>query len=397
MGKTTETARRYADRLRHRSRRRDRSRPSSPIRWPHPGADLASATTRVVYDHRRLLPHPRERAARAAGRLQRSRGKPTCRIWPPGQHPLPARLRLHRRLRPRRSSARRRPSPGPLGRRRCRQSRPRWVGSGWTIFNNKGKPVRQYEPFFTRDQRIRIRGAGRRQRRWSSTTRPGVSSRCCIPTPPGRRWSSIAWRQETWDRNDTRADRRSAQRRRLSAPYFQPRSARRRVHLVARGADRRQFRRGRRGQSRRAGRGDQGERPTPRPPRSSHFDSLGRTCLQIVDNGGGARFAARTALDTEGKPLAVFDALGRRTQEHVLRVRRGGGLTYVAGCDMGGRPLYQINADAGARRALEQRRRQADPPLGRARAGVSPRLRCRSGAQPGAMSASAARRRSCSS
>lgn len=25
---------------------------------------------------------------------------------------------------------------------------PRWVGSGWTIFNNKGKPVRQYEPFF---------------------------------------------------------------------------------------------------------------------------------------------------------------------------------------------------------------------------------------------------------
>ncbi|MGH8247996.1 MAG: SpvB/TcaC N-terminal domain-containing protein, partial [Gammaproteobacteria bacterium] len=26
---------------------------------------------------------------------------------------------------------------------------PRSVGSGWTIFNNKGKPVRQYEPFFS--------------------------------------------------------------------------------------------------------------------------------------------------------------------------------------------------------------------------------------------------------
>ncbi|HEY1231876.1 MAG TPA: SpvB/TcaC N-terminal domain-containing protein, partial [Candidatus Binatia bacterium] len=26
---------------------------------------------------------------------------------------------------------------------------PRWVGSGWTVFNNKGKPVRQFEPFFT--------------------------------------------------------------------------------------------------------------------------------------------------------------------------------------------------------------------------------------------------------
>jgi hypothetical protein len=26
---------------------------------------------------------------------------------------------------------------------------PRWTGSGWTIFDNKGRPVRQYEPFFT--------------------------------------------------------------------------------------------------------------------------------------------------------------------------------------------------------------------------------------------------------
>src|SRR5262249_6266791 len=25
----------------------------------------------------------------------------------------------------------------------------RWVGTGWTIFNNKGKAVRQYEPFFS--------------------------------------------------------------------------------------------------------------------------------------------------------------------------------------------------------------------------------------------------------
>jgi hypothetical protein len=25
----------------------------------------------------------------------------------------------------------------------------RWVGSGWTVYNNKGKPVRKYEPFFT--------------------------------------------------------------------------------------------------------------------------------------------------------------------------------------------------------------------------------------------------------
>jgi hypothetical protein len=27
----------------------------------------------------------------------------------------------------------------------------RWVGKGWTVFNNKAKPVRKYEPFFTAD------------------------------------------------------------------------------------------------------------------------------------------------------------------------------------------------------------------------------------------------------
>ena len=26
---------------------------------------------------------------------------------------------------------------------------PRWVGSGWAVFNNKGQPFRQYEPFFS--------------------------------------------------------------------------------------------------------------------------------------------------------------------------------------------------------------------------------------------------------
>ena len=89
-------------------------------------------------------------------------------------------------------------------------------------------------------------------------------------------------------------------------------------------------------------------------PGVSHLDSLGRTCLQIVDNGGGMRFAARTALDTESNSLAVFDALGRRTQEQVLRVTSAGGPTYVAGTDMGGRALYHINADAGARRQLAE-------------------------------------------
>lgn len=31
---------------------------------------------------------------------------------------------------------------------------PRWVGNGWTVFNNKGKPVRQYEPYFSPTHRF---------------------------------------------------------------------------------------------------------------------------------------------------------------------------------------------------------------------------------------------------
>ena len=88
-------------------------------------------------------------------------------------------------------------------------------------------------------------------------------------------------------------------------------------------------------------------------PGVAHFNSLGRTCLAIADNGGGARFPSRAALDTEGRPLAVFDALGRRTQEHVFRTPGpAGNVAYLAGADMLGRSLYQINADAGARRSV---------------------------------------------
>ena len=88
-------------------------------------------------------------------------------------------------------------------------------------------------------------------------------------------------------------------------------------------------------------------------PTVAHFDSLGRTCLAVADNGSGARFPSRTAYDTESKPLAIFDALGRRTEEYCYRApQTGGGFLYVAGMDMAGSALYRFNTDAGARRSL---------------------------------------------
>lgn len=79
---------------------------------------------------------------------------------------------------------------------------PRWVGSGWTVFNNKGKPVRQYEPFFTDTHRFEFE------------VKIGVSPVLCYDPVervvatlhPNHTWEKVVfdpWRQETWDVSDT--------------------------------------------------------------------------------------------------------------------------------------------------------------------------------------------------
>jgi RHS repeat-associated protein len=79
---------------------------------------------------------------------------------------------------------------------------PRWVGSGWTVFNNKGKPIRQYEPFFTDTHRFEF------------DVKIGVSPVLCYDPlervvatlHPNHTWEKVVfdpWRQETWDVNDT--------------------------------------------------------------------------------------------------------------------------------------------------------------------------------------------------
>jgi RHS repeat-associated protein len=78
----------------------------------------------------------------------------------------------------------------------------RWITSGWTIYNNKGKPVRQYEPFFddTADFKFGIA--------------VGVSAilfydpllRVVATLYPDHSWDKVVfdpWRQENWDANDT--------------------------------------------------------------------------------------------------------------------------------------------------------------------------------------------------
>src|SRR6185295_8047617 len=79
---------------------------------------------------------------------------------------------------------------------------PRWVGSGWTIFNNKGNPVRTYEPFFTATHLFQF----------AVTT--GVSpiifhdplGRPIATVLPSKAFEKVVfdpWRQASWDAHDT--------------------------------------------------------------------------------------------------------------------------------------------------------------------------------------------------
>ncbi|MBC7632955.1 SpvB/TcaC N-terminal domain-containing protein [Aeromicrobium sp.] len=83
---------------------------------------------------------------------------------------------------------------------------PRWVGSGWTVYNNKGQPVRKYEPFFDDTHHFRF-GA-----------QVGVSpvlfydpvGRVGATLHPNHTYEKVVfdpWQQTTFDVNDTCAPR----------------------------------------------------------------------------------------------------------------------------------------------------------------------------------------------
>lgn len=229
---------------------------------------------------------------------------------------------------------------------------PRWIGSGWTLFNNKGKPVRKYEPFFSIHHRFEFA----HEEGVSDVLFYDPAERVIATLHPNDTWEKVVfdqWRQEIWDVNDTVliADPRedgdvggyfrkllgdapdaftSWHARRIGGTWGNTPEQRAAEQNAAQKA------------ARHAG-----------TPAVLHFDALGRASLSVTDNGTEGRSASRTALDAEGKPLAVFDSLGRRVLEHCLREPRdGGGFRYVAGYDCTGNLVYQNGMDSGARREL---------------------------------------------
>lgn len=78
----------------------------------------------------------------------------------------------------------------------------RWLTSSWVIFNNKNKPVRQYEPFFSGRYKFQdnaIHGV-------SSIMLYDAIARPVAVVSPDHTWSKVQhdpWGSEQWDKTDT--------------------------------------------------------------------------------------------------------------------------------------------------------------------------------------------------
>lgn len=212
----------------------------------------------------------------------------------------------------------------------------RWIGSGWTVFNNKGQPVRSYEPFFAAAPGFEFAHAA------------GVSS-VLFYDPLGRVIATLhpddsyaktvfdPWHQATWDANDTvllnpreDPDVRGYVHRYLAGPSGEPDGWRtwyaRRIS-------------GQLGpvQQRAA------EQTTAHAntPEAGWFDPLGRAFLTVAHNRltrdgrlADEFYRTRSELDIEGNLREVTDALGRAVMRYGYTIA-GGQVTH-AGMDTGG-------------------------------------------------------------
>ncbi|HET6478871.1 MAG TPA: RHS repeat-associated core domain-containing protein [Actinoplanes sp.] len=215
---------------------------------------------------------------------------------------------------------------------------PRWVGSGWTMFNNKGKPVRQYEPFFTDTHRFEF------------DVRIGVSpvifydpvDRVVATLHPNHTWEKVVfdpWRQETWDVNDTvlvadpaaDADVGDLFNRLPEVEYLPTWYAQRQDGALG-------------PQERAAARKAAVHAATPTV---ADADSLGRTFLTVAHNKFKHSntapddapveefYATRVVFDIEGNQREVIDALGRVVMRYDY--------------DMLGNRVHQASMEAGER------------------------------------------------
>jgi RHS repeat-associated protein len=328
------------------------------------GSDLASgaaallqgATTRFVYDLDRF-----QRTRRAAPN-DRTRWRPPCaasltRETHVADAPPPHGLRIQLSFSysdgfGREIQKKLQADPGPLVPGGGAVPH-RWVTSGWTIFNNKGKPVRQYEPFFSQTQRFEYGVA------------VGVSpvvfydpvGRAVVTLHPNHSYEKVvfdSWGQTTYDANDTCAARGGETGDPRTDPHIrgvverffaaQPPSPTPWKTWHQQRID------GSRGPHERAAAVRAAAHADT--PTTSHLDVVGRCFLSVSRNrvvcaghdldGTQETISTRTEIDIEGNQREVRDGL-QQAGDPLGRVV----MRYAY--DMLGNRIYQLSMEAGAR------------------------------------------------
>jgi len=203
--------------------------------------------------------------------------------------------------------------------------RHRWIGSRWTVFNNKGKPVRQYEPFFSATHQFEFA----RTQGVSPTLFYDPVERVVATLHPNHTYEKVVfdpWQQATWDVNDTvtlepKADPDvSGLFTRLPDDDYLP------TWYQQRGT-------GGMGTEEQAA-AQKAEQHAGTPTRV-WLDTLGRTFLTVADNAAAGRYATRVQLDIEGNQRAVIDARGRVVMRYDY--------------DLLGHRIHQASMEAGER------------------------------------------------
>jgi RHS repeat-associated protein len=188
----------------------------------------------------------------------------------------------------------------------------RWISNGRTVLNNKGNPVKQYEPFFSTTFEYESEDAlveiGFTPVLYYDTLGRNIRTEFADGTIS--RVEFDAWKQLSFDQNDMVLDS-SWYVDRGSPNPISPEPANpetRAAWLAAKHAN---------------------------TPGESHFDSLGRTIYSIANNGALGKYASTTILDIENNKRAVIDARNNTVVQFEY--------------DMISRVNHQTNMDSGER------------------------------------------------
>jgi RHS repeat-associated protein len=188
------------------------------------------------------------------------------------------------------------------------ESDPRWVGTGRTVFDNKGNPVKQYEPYFSSTDAFEDETEVREQGVTPILHYDPLGRLVRTDFPDGT-FSLVEftpWLQRSYDRNDTAMDSQwYLARIGLTPPDPEQRAA----ELTEAHHD---------------------------TPTVTHLDPLGRAARVIEDLGSSVFALTRSVLDVQGNVLEVINALEVQAEER----------TY----GMLGQPLRTDAVEVGERR-----------------------------------------------